>query len=77
MRFIAALIALLLAAAMTYYYLTGSWPGMSKDPLKDASRKAAIEGGPITDPQMAKERVEGMLKKSEEAQRKDIEDSTQ
>ena len=78
MRFIGMLIALFIAAALTYYMITGSWPGQAKkNPLEEASKKAAVEGGPIVDPKMAKERVEGMLKKQEEAQKKALEESAQ
>jgi hypothetical protein len=78
MRFIGMLIALLLAFLLAYYYATGAWPGSSADkgnPLERASKKAAVEGGPILDGKMAKERVEELLRKQEEAQKKAMEES--
>jgi hypothetical protein len=76
MRFIGVLIALLIAAALAYYQITGAWPGQSKkNPLAEASKKAELEGGPIIDPQQAKQRVEQIMKQQEEAQKKAMEEA--
>ncbi len=79
MRFVGMLIALLIALLLSYYYITGAWPGSGADkgnPLERASKKAEIEGGPILDGKMAKDRVEEMLRKQEEAQKKAMEEAT-
>ncbi|HOW51178.1 MAG TPA: hypothetical protein PLV42_03920 [bacterium] len=79
MRMIGMLIALMLSMLLIYYYVTGAWPGSSakkENALERASKEAQVEGGPISSGKEAKERVEAILKKQEEDQKKMIEEAS-
>ncbi len=75
MRLIGILISLLLVALLAYFLVTGALSS-PKAAVEKAAQEAGVQGGPMRNREEIKQRVEEMLQKSADEQKKAIDEAT-
>ncbi len=75
MRFIGILLTLLLVALLAYFLVTGAFSSPQAS-LQKAAHEAGVPGGSPQNREEIKQRVEGMLQKSAEEQKKVLDEAT-
>ncbi len=75
MRLIGILLSLLLVALLAYFLVTGALSS-PKAAVEKTTQEAGVPGGPVRNREEIKQRVEEMLQKSADEQKKAIDEAT-